>query len=711
MSPAAFLGGFLALTAAGVVVGALFDGRVRSILAIALAWAQSVALVVCAALVLIRQAPAQIGLWTLGPAHLLLSVTPLGALFLLVTGVVFAVSYPFAASAGGENGRASRSFLVELQLLYAAIALVISAGDVLTFSFAWEIVSLLIYALILFRRADDRPVRSAYVTLAMSEFGTLAGIVGLLLLSAATGHWTFAAITASSGRLGGASRWVVFLLTFYGFGVKSGIVPVNQWLPDAYRNAPRAFAPVLSGAASNLGLYAILLVSARLLVPTGVGPGIVALLTGAVGAIIGIVYAATQTDLKRALAHSSIENLSIVVAGIGAALVFDRAGHPALAAIALVAALYHMTNHSLYKTLLFLGAGAVEMAAGTLELDRLGGLLKRMPAMGLFFLAGVLSIAAVPPFNGFASEWLTLQSLLRSVELASTPVKLCFILAGALLALAAGLALTCFIRIYASAFLGMPRGEQVRKPRPAPRSVIWGMGSLAVLCLALGIGPTYVIPALDSVVAPITGASAANVLVPPFFRVTPQQPGSLKPGFIRDFHDLGAQIWRRVLPGRGLVVLHQGGAKNPVVFAMSTAYALVVLLILLVLAYLVFRVWTRHRKVVVSNPWAGGLHDLTPQMAYNATGFAAPVRVLFQNLFRPVVESRTEIVGGHFRTAIRREVAEEHILDRVVTRPAVAVIQWMANQFRKLHRGRVNVYTAYVLVSLLLILLLGLSGF
>lgn len=710
MNAAGWFAAFLALAAAGIAAVALLDGRTRSVAATALAWVESVVLAVGAVTVLVHGTPARIALWTIGPAHLLLDVTPLGALFVLLTAVVFAAAYPFAA-AREETGSSHRAFLLEFQLLYAAVVLVPAAGDVLTFAFAWEAVSLLIYALIIFRGDDERPTRAAYLTLAMSEFGTLGGIVGLLILSSRSGHWTFAGIAASSLHLSDTARWLVFLLTFYGFGVKSGIVPVNQWLPEAYRHAPRSFAPVLSGAASNLGLYAILLVNTRLLVPADAGPGLVALLTGAVGAILGIVYAATQTNLKRALAHSSIENLSIVVAGIGAGLVFERVGHPTLAAIAFVAALYHMVNHSVYKTLLFLGSGAVETSTGTQDLDRMGGLLKRAPALGLFFLAGVLSIAAVPPFNGFASEWLTLQSLLRSVELASTPIKLCFILTGALLALAAGLALTCFIRIYASAFLGMSHGEEVREARPAPRSAVWAMGALAALCLALGIGPTYVIPALDSVVVPITGTAASNALVPPFFRVTPQEPGPLNPGFVRDFHALGAQVGRHVLGGRGLVVLHQGGTKNPVVFAMSTGYTLIVLVLLLALTYAGFRMATRKRKVTVAHPWAGGLRDLAPQMAYNATGFAAPVRVLFQNVFRPVVKLRTEVVGGHFRTAIRKEVAEEHILDRMVTRPTLTALLWIANQCRKLHRGQVNVYTAYVLVSLLLILLLGLRGF
>lgn len=237
------------------------------------------------------------------------------------------------------------------------------------------------------------------------------------------------------------------------------------------------------------------------------------------------------------------------------------------------------------------------------------------------------------------------------------------------------------------------------------------MGALAILCLLLGIGTTYVIPGLDRVVSPITHTRTADTLIPDFFRVTPQSPGDLSPGFVSDFHNLGAQVGHRLLPGRGLVVLHQGGKSNPVVFAMSTAYTLAVLILLLVIAYLVFHLLTRRRNTGRQSPWAGGLPRLLPQMTYNFTGLSAPVRVIFDTVFKPVQERTVETVGGHFRTSIRVEESHEHILDRVLTRPILAGLLWVANHFRKMHRGQVNVYAAYVLLSLLVMLLIGVGGF
>ena len=281
--------------------------------------------------------------------------------------------------------------------------------------------------------------------------------------------------------------------------------------------------------------------------------------------------------MKRLLAHSTIENMGIVAAGIGAAMVFAATQHHVVAAVALVAALYHLTNHSVYKALLFIGAGAVEVGTGTRDLDRLGGIIRGMPWTSAFFLIGVLSIAALPPFNGSVSEWLTLQTILRSAILSSTVIKIIFAICGALLALTAGLAVTCFVKVFASGFLGMSRSSAAAEAQEAPATAQTSLAILATLCVLLGVLPTYVIPQIDRAVAPLAHESATAALVPPFFTVNAQKPENLPPAFVAEFHDLGAQVGREFLPGRGLVVLHRGEDRNPVVFAMSTSYMLVAL--------------------------------------------------------------------------------------------------------------------------------------
>jgi hydrogenase-4 component B len=398
--------------------------------------------------------------------------------------------------------------------------------------------------------------------------------------------------------------------------------------------------------------------------------------------------------------------MGIITAGIGAGFVFTVSGYPVLAGIAFITALYHMTNHSLYKALLFLGAGAVDSSVGDRNMDRLGGLMKVMPWTGLFFLIGALSIAALPPFNGFVSEWLTLQTMLQSAALQSKAVKIVFALCGAALALTAALAVTCFVKAFAMSFLGIARTKQAEKAVEVRRSMMIPMAVLSVSCLLFGILPTYIIPVLDHTITPLTQESVVDELVPPFFTVAKGDP-KFNEAFVSEFHDLGAQTGRNVIPGRGLVVLHRGTERNPVVFAMSTSYTLVVLVLLLTGVFILIRVLTKARMVTRKSVWDGGVRRLMPDMTYTATGFSNPVRVIFEAIFRPsMLDERKETIAEHFRTAINNERKEVHIVDRTIFSPFIKVVQGLAILFGRMHSGSVNIYATYVLITLAVILLI-----
>ncbi len=652
-------------------------------------------------------------LWSLsGLATLTLNLDRLSAVFLFVTGMVL---FPASIFAGGELKRESGHhngcvFTVLLFGLYASIVVILLAGDAVLFVLAWEVMSVFCYLLIVCAHEDRNGNADAgYLLLALGEAGTLAVALGFLMLATNVRSLDFATLKSGGAGLGEGLRWTVFLLSFFGFGVKAGLVPVNFWLPRAYTAAPRAFVPVLAGATLNLGLYGILRVNADLLPATFAGPGLVALVVGTVSALLGILYATTDNDLKTMLAHSSIENAGIITASLGAGMVFAATNHPELAAIAFVAGLYHLINHSLYKTLLFFGVGTVETQTGTRDMDKLGGLIKSMPLIALCFLVGTLSIAALPPFNGFVSEWLALQTMLRSAELSSIGTKIIFALCGAGLALTAALAVTCFVKVFAMSFLGMRRLDKEQKAFETRSGALVSMAILAVLCLAFGVLPTYVIPALDSALHPLTGASAADALVPPFFADSPTHD-TLPPAFVDDFHNLGAQVGQNVLPGRGLVVLHRGGTENPVVFAMSTSYMFIALLVLLLLTYLIIRLWlTRSRKLARRERWAGGVRKLLPEMTYTATGFSNPVRVIFDAVFRPtMIEDTRATVAEHFRTAIRREKDRIHLVDKLVLQPISSMAMGCARMLAAMHHGRFNAYAAYALLALLTALVIGL---
>jgi hydrogenase-4 component B len=715
METATFLIMFFAACGAGILLSLALRPAHQGIV---LAWLGSlaaVAAVAAAAEVLLTGKVFTQLLWSLsGLTTLTLRLDLLSAAFVLVAGLVL---MPASIYAGGELKRESfrgheRAFTVLLLALYASVVLILIAGDALLFLLAWEVMSILCYLLVVTNPdGEDGQVGSAYLLLAMGEAGTLAAALGFLVLALGASSLEFEALRSGAAALGANARWAVFLLTFFGFGVKAGLVPVNSWLQPAYAAAPRAFAPVLAGATLNLGLYGILRVNADLLPAAQVGTGLIALVVGTASALLGILYATTDNDLKAMLAHSSIENVGIVVAGFGAGMVFVATNHPMLAAIAFVAALYHMINHSLYKALLFFGVGAVETQTGTRDMDQLGGLIKWMPLTALGFLVGTLSIAALPPFNGFVSEWLTLQVMLRSAELSSIGAKIVFALCGAGLALTAALAVTCFVKVFAMSFLGMRRLDGERPVTEAAPAVLASMAILAVLCLGFGVLPTFVISMLDGASTQLSGASASDALVPPFFAAA-QGHGALPQRFAGEFHDLGAQVGEAVLPGRGLVVLHRGGTHNPVVFAMSTSWMLVMLLVLLLLTYVVIRLWlTRTRRLARRERWDGGVRRLLPEMTYTATGFSNPVRVIFDAIFHPTtVEDTRETVAEHFRMAIRREHQSVHIVDRAILQPAInRAMKFAHGLAAALHHGRINAYTAYVLLALLLALAAGLG--
>ncbi|MGA7486909.1 MAG: proton-conducting transporter membrane subunit [Xanthobacteraceae bacterium] len=706
---------FFLLCAVGAGAALVVPDRWNSLVLAAIGSLAALVLLAVGALALVGDVSFQAELWpVLSLGTMKLSVDRLSALFLFVTGLVF---LPVSIFSGGylvkyRSHYSLRYFGLLYHALFASIVLILIADDAISFLISWELMSVVSYLLVNFEYQRQESSHAGYVMLAMGEAGTIAVVVAFFLIARADGVLDFEALRSAAPSASGEVGWAVFLLSFFGFAVKAGLVPVNSWLPLAHPVAPTNVSALLSAVIVNLGIYGIARFNLDLHPVSGSGPGLIVLVVGSLSALIGILYATVQAEMKRLLAHSTIENMGIVAAGLGAAMIFLANGHPVVAGIALIAALYHLANHSVYKALLFLGTGAVEAGAGTRDLDRLGGIARAMPWTSALFLVGVLSISALPPLNGFVSEWLTLQTILRSAVLSSTAIKVVFAICGALLALTAGLAVTCFAKVFAMGFLGMPRSDGAGRATEAHWGTRIPLALLAASCILLGILPTYTIPVIDRAVSPLTHQSATAALVPPFFSPTLQQQERLPEKFVAEFHDLGAQVGGDVLPGRGLVVLHRGGEQNPVVFAMSTSYMLVGLTAILALVFIVFRLLSRRRAVTRGPAWDGGLRHLWPGITYTATGFSNPVRVIFEAILQPAAgEDSVEAVAQHFRTAIRRNHAEIHIVDRLVLDPSISSMRWLASRARKMHVGHVNAYAAYVLLTLLLVLVIGAGVF
>jgi len=670
--------------------------------------AGSLVLFIFAAFILFRSNPYLLSLWEIrGIGKLSITVDHLSAFFLLVTAIAAMPASVFASTRISKNPQNYNTFIPVIYLsLLVSIILVLVASNVFFFLLSWEVMSIFIYFLV----NSGKKEHPGYVMLAIGEAGTLAILVALVLLAQNTGTLSFAGISANGSHLSVRLQWVVFLLSFFGFGIKGGLIPFNFWMPRAYSVTPSAFIPIIAGVTLNLGLYGIIRVNANLQFISQTGIGVVILITGAITAILGILYATIEDDFKTVLAHSSMENAGIITTAFGASIIFLSSGYKIAAAMALVAALYHLLNHSVFKTLLFMGSGAIEDATGSRSLNQMGGLLKKMPWTGLFVLIGALSISAMPPFNGFVSEWLILESLLRSVELSSLGVKIAFIIAGALLALTAGLAVTCFIRVFAMSFLGMSRTKPMQKAKEVTKSTMASMAFLALTCLALGVLPTFIIPTINKSVEPLVGKSATVALVPPFF-TNHNSKDKLPQKFVSAFHDIGAGVAEDLVPARGLVVMHRGGKTNPVIFAMSTSYMFVMMVFLLGLsAVLVWVFVKRKRKVVYLPRWDGGIKELFPEMTYSATGFAQPVRVIFDTILHPEVTNQHESIAEHFRVTIKRKKEEVHLMDRFVLYPVINFTQKLSKILAKMHNGRLNTYAGYALLSILVALIIALAG-
>ncbi len=645
-------------------------------------------------------------LWPLaGWGMLRLTFTALGGFLLVVTAVVFLAVYLFSPGylARYQGRYDQRPLRATLPLLLGSIALILLAGDVVTFLIAWELMSLLSYVTVVFdHEAPDNP-RAAYAMLGASELGFLMVLAAWLPLVLAAHSIGFSAIAAAGpGQLAAGVRWAVFGLSFLGFGVKAGLFPAMSWLPRAHPAAPANASAVLSGAILNLGLYGIMLTNVELMPVPAPSVGVIVLGIGVVTAFLGILYAATDTHIKRLLAHSSIENMGLITIGIGAAMTFDAVGLPVLGLLAWIAALYQLLNHSVYKTLLFLGAGAIDQATGELNMDHLGGLGRRLKWTGVFLLAGTMAIAAIPPFNGFASEWLLLQSLLRSVALANPALEVAFALAGVIVALAAGLAATAFIRFYGMTFLGRHRSDPAAVAHDVTFTQRAAMGLLAGLALLLGIAPTYVATGLARVAASLAESHDIAAFIPTFF-----QPATLPPALASAFYPLGAAVGRHVLPAPGLVFMHPSTRLHAgVVFAMSPTYLAVAIAIALALAFALAKLLGRGR-MRRGRSWLGGARAVDAGLTYTATGLARPIWVVFRAVLSPgQTVDREEVVAEHFRVSVRRVDGSRYVVDRLIVDPAIRAARVLAHLFSRMHRGSVNAYVSYAFIALLIAMLL-----
>jgi hydrogenase-4 component B len=596
-------------------------------------------------------------------------LTPLGAWFLLVLGIIAipVTIYSVGYFQHAIVPRRTATVGVAFNALLGAVELVFAAADVLTFLFAWELMTLTTAILVATEHQERASRRAAYLYLVMSHVGTACLVAGFFILTAAADTPSLSVIFAGD-LVDGPLRHVLFALFFVGFGVKAGIVPLHVWLPEAHPAAPSSVSALMSAVLITAGIYGLVRVCAFGLGTPHPYWALVSLLLGTLSAVLGVLYALTQTDIKRLLAYSTIENTGIIVLGLGAAMMALAYGRGELAAVAVAASLAHVLNHATFKSLLFLAAGNLVAATGTRRIEELGGLLRRMPWTGLFFLVGAMSISGLPLLNGFVSEWLTFQALLFGF--ASTPglVRLNFPLAGAMLALSTALAAACFVRAFGIGFLAHPRTRAAGEAHEASAIMLVPLAFLASLCLWLGLFTGGVLAAIGGVAGSLPGIRLQTSLA--------RSPVTIVSG------------------------LASFDYVAPALLGLAFAAALAIATL----------VSARNRTPQRRAPTWGCGGELTASTEYTATAFSKPVVMIFRAIYRPTreVEALAD-VSPYFPREVRYRATIEPTFERYVYQPLVRGVLRIAAGMKGVQAGSLHAYLAYVLV-LAVILLIWLGG-
>lgn len=593
-----------------------------------------------------------------------IDLTPLGALFTLTTAVV-AVAATIHWVGYRRHAMSSVSASSAFALFVTSLLLVPAAGDVVTFLVLWEVMALSSLVLVAHDHAKrDEARQAAWWYGAMTQGGAALITLGLVVLAGHAANPGFSAIAASASHLPAATRGAVFLALFVGFGAKAGLVPAHVWLPRAHAEAPAPASALLSGAMVNLGIYGILL--ARTLL--GVGATwwwLVAGFFGVISALYGSLYAATSADLKRLLAYSTSDNMGLVVVGLSASGLF-AAHNPAASSLALVATLFLVTAHALYKSTLFLGAGSVQYATHERDLDRLGGLARTMPATTAAVVVGALAVAALPPLNGFGAEWLVVQSLVHGLSGADPVTTVATAVFVAALALTGGLTIVAFVKAVGVGFFGRARSESAERAREVPVSMRVAPAITAAVCVVFGVAPGLAITAI---------ARAGDVVAPN------------RSGLVATLSGFHLQALR--------------GAVDPLALALGAVAAT-----LLVAGLRRAGGPRAGAKLRAFEPWGSGRVVTSARMQYTATSFAEPLQRVFDDVLAPQhdLDVSHALESRYYVERVAYASANDDIVERRLYRPVLALAAVLGVRARALANGSVHRYLAYGFVVLVIAL-------
>ena len=591
-----------------------------------------------------------------------------GFFFLMIGIAVSAVSLygPSYVNAYDERHHPFAVLGLFTGLFVAGMLLVLLANDAFMFMIAWELMSVASYFLVAFQHENPANRRGAFLYLLMAEVGALAIILAFGVLASFADGFTFDALR--NAPLSNLWASIAFGLALLGFGMKVGIFPVHVWLPEAHPVAPSHISALMSGVMLKVALYGLIRFCFDLLGNVQWQWGVVLVVLGTISALGGILYAMMQSNLKRLLAYSSVENVGIMIMTLGLAMIFLDSGFPQLAALGFLAALFHAFNHALFKNLLFLGAGILHHQTHELNIDHMGGLIKKMPHTSLLFLVGCMSISSLPLFNGFVSEWLAFQTALQADVLDNGILRSLIPVAAAALALTAALGAACFVKVYGMIFLGQSRSHHSEKAHEVgDKTMLAGPILLAVLCFLIGVFPGAIINLIDSVSLQLIGQTMPNDSTLGWLWLAPvsAQQASYSPPL--------------VLVG----VLVAGGAtfwylrRNPETKTMRR-----------------------------SATWDCGFGGINARMQYNCSAFTMPFRRIFANVW--LIDER---IDKTMKGAMQQDVAavshhlqiEDHTWGRLY-QPIERGVNNLARLIGRIQTGNIRTYLGYSFVTLLLML-------
>lgn len=596
-----------------------------------------------------------------------LYIDNLSAFFiLLISFLVFVVSiYSYGYMEHYINHRSIGMPGVLYNLFAFSMILVVITGNLFAFLVAWEIMSLVSYFLVVYESEKEDVQKAGIIYFIMTHIGTAFITAAFALIFKYTGQSQLDLI--AYGDIPGSAKSLIFIMLLIGFGTKAGLIPLHIWLPYAHPAAPSNISALMSGVMIKTAIYGILRFVVVSAAPGEQWWGACVLIVGTISAVLGVSYTLMENNIKRLLAYCSIENIGIIFMCIGLSMISAASGNKMLAAVALTACLLHTLNHSVFKGLLFMGAGAIYNSAGTKNIEKLGGLIKKMPKTAVFFLVGSLSISAIPPFNGFVSEWLAYQSMFNSISEASGLLKLLILVSAALLAFTGALAAYSFVKAFGITFLGLPRSEKAKNAKEVGTSMLTGMGILSAFCLLIGIFPRICINLLDSISNDLFGYSVADNISGTF-------------GFIT-------------------VPLQVNSTSISPLEALLTAAVTGMLVIAVVLF---ISKGTKKRRY---GTWDCGYLKLNSKMQYSATGFSKPMRIVLRGIFRPQRELQLEEgKSPYFFTKARYLTSTESIFEKYIYEPAVDGIFRFARKVRfVIQTGSIHTYLLYIFTAIILL--------